>query len=140
VQTILDPEKSALQKLVQEGDRNLDPNQAVAWGSESTFQIGDLPPVHGTEAIRTFLDGFFKQGFFTKLEHEIDHVVELPDELSFEAKAIYTLTNGERLSLPYANFITYAREKGALRFKTYRVYIDVAPLLKRANELGAQGR
>ena len=138
--TIHDTEKSKLQTFVQNGDRNLDPNQADAWASNGTFQIGDFPEVTGPTAIRAFLDGFFKQKMFKTLEHEIGHVLELPEEVSFQANAIYTLQNDERLIVPYANFITYAREAGKLKFKTYRVYINPEGLMKRAQELNRTGQ
>jgi len=68
------------------------------------------------------------------LEHELTHVLEGPDDVSFQANAHYTLQNGERLTVPYANFITYAREAGTLKFKTYRVYINAEVVVKKAVE------
>ena len=132
--TIEDPEKAKLQALVQEGDRNLDAKQSDAWAADGSFQIGDFPAAVGRERIFEFLKGFFGQGLFTTLEHELTHVLEGPDEVSFQANAHYTLQNGERLTVPYANFITYAREAGALKFKTYRVYINAEVVVKKAME------
>jgi hypothetical protein len=138
--TIQDSEKAKLQTYVQDGDRNLDPSQADAWASKGTFQIGDFPEVTGPGEIRGFLDGFFKQKMFKKLEHEIGRVLELPGEVSFQANAIYTLQNDEKLVVPYANFITYTREDGKLKFQTYRVYINPEGLMKRAQELNRTGK
>jgi hypothetical protein len=135
--TIKDAEKAKLQAFVQDGDRNLDPKQAVAWAKDGSFQIGEFPPANGPDQIFGFLKQFFDQALFTTLEHELTHVLELPDEVSFQANAHYTLHNGERLTVPYANFITYTREAGALKFKTYRVYINAEVVVKRAMEVRA---
>lgn len=132
---IQDAEKAQLQRTVQEGDRTLDPSQSEAWAIDGTFQIGDFPPVVGPKAIAGFLAGFFTQGLFKTLEHELLHVLELPEEISFQANVIYTLPNNETLSVPYSNFIRYTRENGKLKFKTYRVYINTEGLVKRAMEL-----
>jgi hypothetical protein len=130
-----DPEKARLQAYVQQGDRDLDPSQGDAWAAEGTFQIAEFPVVTGPSAIKSFLEFFFEQKMFKTLSHEIVNLVELPDEVSFQANAIYTLQNGETLRVPYANFITYTREGGALKFQSYRVYINTEPLMKRALEI-----
>ena len=130
-----DAEKAALQAYVQRGDRDLDPSQADAWAADGTFQIADFPAVTGPQAIRGFLTSFFQQGLFKTLRHELVELLEQEDRAAFRAHAHFTLHDGEVLTIPYANFISYGRENGTLRFKTYRVYIDVAPLVRRATEL-----
>jgi hypothetical protein len=130
-----DSEKAALQAYVQRGDRDLDPTQADAWAANGTFQIGDLPAVTGPDAIRGFLAGFFQQGMFKTVRHEIVDLLEQSERAAFRANAHFTLQNGESLSVPYATFLGYGRERGALKFDSYRVYIDFTPVARRAAEI-----
>jgi hypothetical protein len=130
--SIQDQAKRLLQERLQKADRELDARQGDAWVEDGTFQIAQFPPAQGPAAIDAFLAHFFGQRLFTKLEHDITHVVELPDELAFQANATYTLRDGQVLTLPYSNFITYARVGEALKFKTYRVYIDASELMAKA--------
>ena len=126
---INDPEKRALTDLVQSGDERQDPDQADAWSVDGTFQIGAMPLQQGRESIRGFLRGFFSMGLFEKLHHRMVAVIERPDSVVYRAVAEYTLPNGETLASPYVNWVTYTREGGVLKFKTYQVFIDPSPLL-----------
>lgn len=126
---ILDPEKRALTEIVQTGDERRDPSQADAWAADGTFQIGAMPLQQGRENIRGFLGGFFSMGLFEKLHHRMIAVIEQPDSLVYRAVAVYTLAGGRTLELPYVNWVTYTRENGELKFRTYQVFIDPSPLL-----------
>lgn len=123
-----DQERAALQMAVQAADCALDPEQASNWAEGGSFRIGNLPEVKGRDAIRSFLRGFFGQGLFTELSHRVISLVETKDATVFQAVATYRLKDGKTVDIPYANWVTYTRENGALKFNTYRVYIDPAPL------------
>jgi ketosteroid isomerase-like protein len=111
------------QSLVHDAHLNAD-GLAELWHPEGTFQIGAMPPVAGRESIRAFFKQFFSYGLFTKLEHEMRTVWELPDALVYEAVAIYTRPDGSTLRSPYVNVV---RHRDGL-FGDYRVYIDTKPL------------
>lgn len=127
-------ERAALQTAVQAADCKLDANQADNWAQDATFQIGNLPAVKGRENIRKFLSGFFGQGMFVELAHRVETLREFRNSTVFRAVAIYALKDGRKVEIPYANWITYTREKGKLKFDTYRIFIDPSPLFEAAKQ------
>jgi hypothetical protein len=135
ITVIKDAERRKLIESVQLGDQNLDPEQAVAWAEDGSFQIGANPAVKGRAAIKGFLSGFFGMKLFTKIEHRFVEVVDLRDKLIYNAIVTYTLPGGGVLELPYVNWITFKREGKQLTFDTYRVFIDAAPLMARSKSL-----
>jgi hypothetical protein len=133
VTVIKDPERRKLVEAVQLADRTLDASQGDAWAQDGTFQIASNPEVKGREAIKAFLAGFFGMKLFTKIEHRMVDVVELRDKLIYNAVVTYTLPGGDTVVSSYVNWITFKREGKALKFETYRVFIDTTPLMAKSN-------
>ena len=99
------------------------------WHPEGSFQIGAMPRVAGRASVRAFFGQFFSSGLFTKIEHEMRHVWNLPDALIYEADVTYTRPDGSTLRVPYTNVVRY---RDGL-FSDYRVYIDTMPLTNPAS-------
>ncbi len=123
-----DPARRALYDKSLVYDATLDADGlAELWHPQGTVQIGSNPAVTGRENIRGFFAGFFASGAFTKLEHEMIEVWDLPESLVYNATAIYTLTDGSQVRIPYVNVVKY--REGL--FFDYRVFIDTSPLAPR---------
>lgn len=124
--TIHDPVRRTLHERSLAYDAALDANGlAELWHPDGAVQIGAFPRVQGRTAVQGFFGQFFAMGLFTRLEHELASVWDLPDVLIYEATAIYTKPDGKVLRVPYTNVVRY---RDGL-FADYRVYIDTKPLL-----------
>lgn len=123
--TISNPRRRELyvRSLAHDAALNAD-GLAELWHPEGSFRIGGMPTVTGRDAVRGFFGQFFATGLFTKIEHDMKQVWDLPDALIYEADVIYTRPDGSTLRVPYTNVVRY---RDGL-FSDYRVYVDTKPL------------
>ena len=86
------------------------------------FQLGNHDPINGKQAVLDANDAFFKS--IETMDHTIDGVWAVGDDILCNGHAHYTRLDGSKLSLPFATIL--AVKNG--RISDYEVYADVSPL------------
>ena len=89
---------------------------------DAEFRFGSAPAVHGHDAIRDAVDGFFAT--ISALEHEPRRTIVNGSDTVCEGISTYTRHDGSKVTLPFCNVFETANGK----ITTYRIYIDIAPL------------
>lgn len=89
---------------------------------DGDFRFGNAEPVHGREAIRDAVVGFFSA--IDALSHELQDVWVCPDAVICRGRVTYTRMDGSRLTVPFANVFKMRGEKIA----DYAIYIDTSQL------------
>ncbi len=89
---------------------------------DAVFRYGSQDPVHGRDAIRDYVAGFF--GTVEALSHRIDESWEGDGSLVCAGEVTYTRQGGSRVTVPFANVFRLEGEK----VREYLVHIDPSPL------------
>ena len=90
--------------------------------ADATFRYGSLPAVHGHDAIREALNGFFSS--IAALGHKLHRFIADGNAVVCEGEVTYTRHDGSKITLPFANI--FEVDKGLISL--YRIYIDIGPL------------
>lgn len=90
--------------------------------NEATFRFGSAPAVHGRDAIRAAVDGFFES--IAASHHTLTQTIAGNDVLVCEGEVTYTRHDGTKLTLPFAN--VFELEGGII--SAYKIYVDAGPL------------
>lgn len=89
---------------------------------EATFRFGSAPAVHGRDAIRAAVDGFFTT--IAGCRHVLEKTIADDDVLICEGEVTYTRHDGTDVSLPFAN--VFELESGII--SAYKIYVDAGSL------------
>ncbi len=89
---------------------------------DATFTFGNGDPVHGKEAIKDVLVGFF--GSIEAIRHEILDVWTHPDAVISRGTVTYTRHDSSTLTVPFANI--FKMDNGLVR--EYLIYVDTSQL------------
>ena len=89
---------------------------------EASFRFGSAPPVQGTEAIRSAVDGFFST--IAGCSHVLARFIAQDDVVICEGEVTYSRHNGTEISLPFANIF----EMDGELISAYKIYADAGPL------------
>jgi len=82
------------------------------------FRFGNLPVVHGRDAIAAFVGQFFAS--IASVSHTLEKVWEVPGGIVCHGSVAYTRHDGSILAVPFANVFGIDAEGIAV----YRIYID----------------
>ncbi|MEQ8514764.1 MAG: nuclear transport factor 2 family protein [Chromatocurvus sp.] len=93
---------------------------------DAVFQFGNAPAVHGREAIREVVAGFFAS--IAAVEHGLVEAWQPPGALICHGTVTYTRHDGSTLTVPFANVL--GLEAGVVR--DYRIYVDISALYAEA--------
>jgi limonene-1,2-epoxide hydrolase len=89
---------------------------------DASFRFGSMPAVHGHNAIRAAVDGFFST--IAGCRHEITNSVAGDGTLLCEGEVTYQRHDGSDVTLPFANVFEVDDDLIA----DYKIYIDIGPL------------
>ncbi len=89
---------------------------------DAVFRFGSAPPVHGREAIREAVDGFFAT--IAGCRHAISNSLRNDSTLVCEGEVTYRRHDGSEITVPFADIFEYDGDLIA----DYKIYIDIAPL------------
>jgi ketosteroid isomerase-like protein len=107
--------------------RDIDRMDADAWAAhlapDAVMRFGNADPVHGREACRDALAGFYDM--IGGLRHEISDQWKHGDATIVEATVTYTRQDGRDVAVPV---VTIYRTNVDDMIADYRVYIDLAPV------------
>ena len=90
--------------------------------ADGSFCFGSMPAVHGHEAIRAAVDGFFSS--IAGCSHKLHKTLSDDSTLACEGQVTYKRHDGSELTLPFINVFDL---DGDL-ISNYKIYIDIAPL------------
>jgi len=90
--------------------------------ADASFRYGSSPAVHGHDAIREALSGFFSS--IAALSHKLHRLIADGNAVVCEGEVTYTRHDGSKITLPFANI--FEVDKGLISL--YRIYIDIGPL------------
>jgi ketosteroid isomerase-like protein len=111
--------------------RDIDRMDAAAWAAylapDAVMRFGNADPVHGREACRDALAGFYDT--IGGLRHEISEQWEHGAATIVEATVTYTRQDGRDVAVPV---VTIYRTNADDLIADYRVYVDLAPLFAEA--------
>jgi len=89
---------------------------------EGEFRFGNMPSVHGREAVAAAVAGFFAS--IGGCRHRLLRTWEGADSVVCEGEVSYTRLDGRVVTVPFANAFTL---EGGL-IASYRIFIDNGPL------------
>ena len=89
---------------------------------DAVFRFGSAPPVHGREAIREAVDGFFAT--IAGCRHTIRNSLSSGTTLVCEGEVTYRRHDGSELTVPFADIFEYDGDLIA----EYKIYIDIGLL------------
>ena len=92
---------------------------------DAEFRFGNAPAVHGREAIRAAVAGFFT--VIAGCRHRLIGAWNGPGTAVCEGEVTYTRLDGSTVTIPFVNVFELRGERVA----SYRIYIDNAPLFSR---------
>ena len=87
-----------------------------------TFRFGNQPPVQGREAIRDYVDQFFKM--IQASEHEILDFWEQDGSIIWKGKVKYTRLDDKQVTVDFCNIFHMEDDL----VDQYLIYIDNTPL------------
>jgi limonene-1,2-epoxide hydrolase len=93
---------------------------------DAEFRFGNLPAVHGAEAIAAMVGGFF-QGI-RGLRHTLHAHWSSGDAVICHGMVTYTRHDGSELTVPFANIMRRDGERAG----DYRIFADVSALFAPA--------
>ncbi len=102
---------------------------AGAFTEEAWLQFGNNPRLHGREAVREAIAGFFQA--MRSLRHEFKNSWIADDTLINEAVVTYTRHDGVDVSVPAVTIfrlLPVAQRVGGVMVDQCRIYVDLAPL------------
>lgn len=106
---------------------DIDRMDAAAWASylapEAVMRFGNADPVHGREACRDALAGFYEM--IGGLRHDVVSQWELDGVAIVEANVTYTRKDAGQVTVPV---VTIYRTDDEDLIADYRVFIDLAPV------------
>jgi limonene-1,2-epoxide hydrolase len=94
---------------------------------DAEFRFGNAPAVHGREAIRAAVAGFFT--VIGGCRHRLIDAWNGPGTAVCEGEVTYTRLDGSTVTIPFVNVFELEGERVA----SYRIYIDNAPLFSKEN-------
>jgi len=94
---------------------------------DAAFRFGNAPAVHGREAIRAAVAGFFS--VIGGCRHRLIGTWNGPGTAVGEGEVTYTRLDGSTVTIPFVNVFGLEGERVA----SYRIYIDNAPLFSKEN-------
>lgn len=104
----------------------IDANDSAAFVSfltdDAVFRFGSAPPVHGREAIRAAVGGFF--GTIAGCSHNIQKTLQDASTLVCEGEVTYRRQNDTEITLPFTDVFEYEDDLVA----HYKIYMDISPL------------
>jgi ketosteroid isomerase-like protein len=110
---------------------DIDRMDAAAWAAylapDAVMRFGNAEPVHGREACRDALAGFYD--LIHGLRHQIAEQWEHGSTTIVEAVVTYTRSDDRRVDVPV---VTIYRTNPEDLIADYRVYIDLAPVFAEA--------
>jgi ketosteroid isomerase-like protein len=89
---------------------------------DAVFRFANGPEVHGREAIRDAVSGFF--GAIAGLKHRVTDTWAHPGAVICRGDVIYTRKDGSELTVPFADVLLLRGTEVA----DYRIYMDVTQL------------
>ena len=89
---------------------------------DAFFRFGSAPPVHGKEAIRAAVDGFF--GTIKASSHRITNTLADGSTLVCEGEVTYRRLDDTEITLPFTDVFEYDADL----ISNYKIYIDIGPL------------
>jgi ketosteroid isomerase-like protein len=111
--------------------RDIDRMDADAWAAylapDAVMRFGNADPVHGRQACRDALQGFYDT--IAGLRHEVSGQWEDDASTVVEATVTYTRGDGREVAVPV---VTIYRTNSDDLIADYRVYIDLAPVFAEA--------
>ncbi len=107
-------------------DRQDAPGFSEFLTNDARFVFGNLPAVAGREAIRDFVDGFFKS--IRALSHSVGEAWQVEDLLICSGEVTYTRHDDSSLTVPFANILKLTGEQ----VRDYRIYVDASALYRVA--------
>lgn len=106
---------------------DIDRMDADAWATylapDAVMRFGNADPVHGREACRDALAGFYDT--IDGLSHDLVQQWEQPGATIVESNVTYTRKDAQRVSVPV---VTIYRTNAEDLISDYRVFIDLAPV------------
>jgi limonene-1,2-epoxide hydrolase len=94
---------------------------------DAEFRFGNAPSVHGREAIRAAVAGFFS--VIGGCRHRLIGAWNGAGTAVCEGEVTYTRLDGSTVTIPFVNVFGLSGEHVA----SYRIYIDNAPLFSKEN-------
>ncbi len=89
---------------------------------DAVFRFGSAPAVHGRDAIRAAVDGFF--GTIAQCSHKVTNSLGKGATLFCEGEVTYRRLDDTAITLPFTDVFEY---DGDL-ISNYKIYIDISPL------------
>ncbi len=89
---------------------------------DAVFRFGSQEPVHGRQAVRDYVAGFF--GTIKALRHRLGDRWEGDGSLVCAGEVTYTLLDGRNVTLPFVD--VFRLEGDAI--SDWLIYIDPAPM------------
>ena len=89
---------------------------------DAEFRFGSAASLHGHDAIRAGVDGFFTS--IAGSVHAMDRVLADGNALACEGTVTYRRHDGSTITLPFTNVFEYSGD----RICNYKIYIDIQPL------------
>jgi limonene-1,2-epoxide hydrolase len=89
---------------------------------DAVFRFGSAPAVHGRDAIRAAVDGFF--GTIAQCSHKVTNSLGKDATLVCEGEVTYRRLDDTAVTLPFTDVFEY---DGDL-ISHYKIYIDISPL------------
>ncbi len=93
---------------------------------DAEFRFGNAPAVHGREAIRAAVAGFFT--VIAGCRHRLLGAWNGTGTTVCEGEVTYTRQDGSTVTIPFVNVFELRGERVA----SYRIYIDNAPLFSKS--------
>lgn len=89
---------------------------------DAIFRFGSAPELHGHDAIREGVDGFFAS--ISGSRHALKNVLRDDRTLVCEGEVSYRRHDDSEITLPFTNIF----ELDDTLISQYKIYIDIAPL------------
>jgi len=89
---------------------------------DARFRFGNMPPVHGKQAIGAAVGGFFDS--IEACRHEVSGSWRHPDSVICHGNVTYTRRDQKRVTVPFANILIL---RGEL-IRDYLIFVDISPL------------
>ena len=101
------------------------------FASSAAFQFGNLPAVHGPQAVKDFVAGFFAN--LRSIGHEPQGEWEHAHTASVTGIVHYGISGGRTISVPFSNRFEI---DASGKFTLWQIFADVAPLFQALASAG----
>lgn len=120
--TLSDAQQKLLRDVFGAIDRR-DAESFVSYLTENAiFRFGSAPPVHGRDAAREAVAGFFET--IAGLSHKLSNSLAADGTLICEGEVTYIRHDGSTVTLPFAD--AFELDDGLISH--YKIYMDIGPL------------